>query len=145
MPVGVIVNCLAISLGGLIGALARERIPEKIKQNLPVIFSVCAMALGITLIGFISLLVLFSMSAGFIIGSLYEGMTGDTTLLVIKSILDFFTAMIFATTIGYLVMLISIPALIIGTAFFALAFLILPYLNEALIADFTAGSGIINL
>jgi uncharacterized membrane protein YqgA involved in biofilm formation len=198
MPVGVIVNCLAISLGGLIGALARERIPEKIKQNLPVIFSVCAMALGITLIvgvknlppvvlalilgtaigevldieeklhglteklqnklekgraksdekaveGFITLLVLFSMSAGFIIGSLHEGMTGDTTLLVIKSILDFFTAMIFATTIGYLVMLISIPALIIGTAFFALAFLILPYLNEALIADFTAGGGIINL
>lgn len=198
MPTGIIVNCLAISIGGLIGVLGRERIPEKIKTALPVIFSACALALGVTLIvgvenlppvvlslilgtaigelldieeklhkftlklqnniekgmansnekaieNFITLLVLFSMNAGCVIGALYEGMTGDITLNLIKSILDFFTAMIFATTIGYLVMLISIPTLAVGVAFFSLSFLILPYLSEAMIADFTASGGIITL
>lgn len=198
MPIGVIVNSIAILVGGLIGSFSRERIPEKIKTALPVIFSACALALGVTLIvgvknlppvvlslilgtaigelldieeklhrftlklqnkiekgmansnektieNFITLLVLFSMNAGCVIGALYEGMTGDITLNLIKSILDFFTAMIFATTIGYLVMLISIPTLVVGVSFFSLSFLILPYLSEAMIADFTASGGIITL
>ena len=45
---------------------------------------------------FVSLLVLFCMSGTGIYGSMNEGMTGDPTLLIVKAILDLFTAPIFA-------------------------------------------------
>ena len=171
MSIGVIVDVFAIFFGGLIGAFSQDRIPEKLKVALPMIFAACAFSLGTNLIvkvvnlppvvlalilgtvigelldiedrlrnvskklqaklqtgkaktdekaveGFITILVLFSASANVFIGSLYEGITGDATILFIKSILDFFTAMIFATTIGYSVMFIGIPLLVIGSTLF---------------------------
>ncbi len=42
-----------------------------------------------------------------------EGMTGDPSILIAKSFLDFFTAMIFACSLGIAVSVISIPLLII--------------------------------
>lgn len=95
--------------------------------------------------GLINLLVLFSLNAGCIVGALHEGMTGDTTLMFIKSILDFFTAAIFATTIGYPVMLLSIPTLAVCMTFWALASLIMPHIEGVMIADFVASGGIITL
>lgn len=94
---------------------------------------------------FVTLLVLFSAGNGIILGSLYEGLTGDTTLLMVKSILDFFTAIIFATTIGYLVMFISIPTFIVGTTLFYIATIILPHITDVMIADFAAGGGILTM
>jgi hypothetical protein len=94
---------------------------------------------------FVTLLVLFSAGNGIILGSLYEGMTGDTTLLMVKSILDFFTAIIFATSIGYLVMFISIPTLVVGMTLFYLATIILPNISDVMTADFAAGGGILTM
>lgn len=198
MPVGVILDCLGIFCGGLIGALSRDRIPAKIGVALPMVFGSCALALGVNLLvkvanlppvvlalilgttagelldiegklhnvavklqtklqkgrgkidersieSFISLLVLFSASANLVIGSLYERMTGDTLVLVVKAILDFFTAMIFATTVGYAVMFISISTLVVGVTLFSVASLIVPYINQVMTADFVACGGIITL
>lgn len=92
---------------------------------------------------FVVLLVLFSASSTVIMGSFYEGMTGDTTILITKAILDFFTALIFSTTIGYLVMLISIPTLLVGLTSFFLGKLLLPHISSAMAADFVAGGGIL--
>ena len=94
---------------------------------------------------FITILVLFSSSANLLIGSLYEGMTGDSFILIIKSILDFFTAMIFATTIGPMIVFTCIPALAVSLSLFSLASFIMPYISETMIADFTACGGIITL
>lgn len=51
--------------------------------------------------------VLFCASGTGIYGSLDEGMSGDITILVSKSILDFFTATIFAASLGYAVSIIA--------------------------------------
>lgn len=40
-----------------------------------------------------------------------EGIAGDTSILVVKSLLDFFTAIIFSTTLGISVATIVIPQL----------------------------------
>ena len=48
-----------------------------------------------------------------IFGAMNEGMTGDPSILIAKSFLDFFTAMIFACSLGIAVSVISIPLLII--------------------------------
>ena len=68
-------------------------------------------------------------------------MTGDATILISKSILDFFTAAIFACNLGFVVSLIAIPQFIIFTALFLLAGVIVPLTTPDMIADFKACGG----
>ncbi|WP_140919533.1 DUF554 domain-containing protein [Limnobaculum xujianqingii] len=92
---------------------------------------------------FTALIVLFCAGGTGIVGALTEGMTGNYQLLVVKSILDIFTAMIFATTMGAAVMSIAIPQLLVqGTLYFS-ARLIMPYMTEITLGDFSACGGII--
>lgn len=94
---------------------------------------------------FSSLIVLFSFSSLGILGALTEGLTGDVQLLIIKSILDFFTAIIFALSLGIAVSFIAIPQLAIQSALFFLAVAIMPVMDELAYADFSATGGIIML
>lgn len=94
---------------------------------------------------FVGILILFSASGTGIFGALNEGMTGDHSILIAKSILDFFTAVIFATSLGYLVGFIFIPQIIILLGLFFGSVFILPMTTPDLIADFTACGGIIML
>ena len=68
-------------------------------------------------------------------------MTGDSTILISKSILDFFTAAIFACNLGFVVSLIAIPQFVIFTALFLLAGIIVPLTTTDMIADFKACGG----
>ena len=52
---------------------------------------------------FVAIMILFSFSGTGIFGAINEGMTGDISILIVKSFLDFFTAIIFATSLGYAV------------------------------------------
>ena len=94
---------------------------------------------------FIAVLILFCASGTGIFGALTEGMTGDPTILLTKSILDFFTAAIFASTLGYIITVIFIPQLIVFIILFFAATFIMALINPAMIADFTACGGIIML
>lgn len=60
----------------------------------------------------LTVIVLFCASGTGIYGSLDAGMTGDSTILISKSILDFFTAAIFACNLGYVVSAIAFPQFI---------------------------------
>lgn len=92
---------------------------------------------------FIAILVLFCVSGTGIFGAMKEGMTGNPSILYIKSILDFFTAMIFAATLGYAVATISIPLLIIQSLLVLLATVIMPLTTPDMIADFSAVGGLL--
>ncbi|WP_027415433.1 DUF554 domain-containing protein [Aneurinibacillus terranovensis] len=94
---------------------------------------------------FIAILVLFSASGTGVFGALKEGMTGDHSVLLAKAILDFFTAGIFATTLGYIVMTIAIPQFIILISLFLTASFLLPMITPSMVADFTAAGGMIML
>ena len=89
----------------------------------------------------LTVIVLFCASGTGIYGSLDSGMTGDATILISKSILDFFTAAIFACNLGFVVSLIAIPQFIIFTALFLLAGVIVPLTTPDMIADFKACGG----
>lgn len=93
----------------------------------------------------ITAIVLFCASGTGIYGSLEEGMTGNASLLITKSILDFFTALIFACNLGYIVSLIAIPQLIIFSSLYFIANLIIPLTTPDMIADFKACGGILML
>ena len=90
-------------------------------------------------------IVLFCSSGTGIYGCLDSGMTGDHTILIAKSVLDLFTALIFACQIGIVTSLIAIPQTIIFMTLFFLAKLILPLTTPTMINDFKACGGFLLL
>lgn len=92
---------------------------------------------------FVAILVLFCASGTGIFGAMHEGMTGDPSILYIKTVLDLFTSAIFATMLGYAVMTIAIPQVIIQVALAMLAVFILPMTTTSMMADFSCAGGLI--
>lgn len=199
MVIGPFINASAVLVGGLLGALLSQRLPERIRVSMTSIFGLASLGIGLllvikcanmpvmvlaTLVGaligefcflekginkavssiqkrmlkpgkssqhenfiqsFVAIIVLFCASGTGIFGSMHEGMTGDPTILIAKSFLDFFTAMIFACSLGFAVCAISVPMLIIQLSLAFCAFLILPLTPPAMMADFTAVGGLLLL
>ncbi len=200
MLIGPFVNGSAVVIGGLLGAFAGNKLPERVRAGLNPLFGLCSIGLGImaipgvkyyaavvlasvigltigelcyiekninklagstrTLIDkflpsngnlsheefldkFVAILVLFCASGTGVFGSMHEGMTGDPSILYIKTILDFFTAGIFAITLGYAVSAIAIPQLAIQLTLATLAGLIVPLTTPMMRADFAAAGGLI--
>ncbi len=93
----------------------------------------------------LTVIVLFCAGGTGIYGSLDSGISGDSTILISKSILDFFTAAIFACQLGYVVSLIAIPQFLIFSTLFFLAGAIVPLTSPEMIADFKACGGFLIL
>ncbi len=62
--------------------------------------------------GFINGTALFCVGAMAIIGSINDGLTGDSSILLVKSVLDGVSAVIFAATLGFGVIFTFIPLLV---------------------------------
>ncbi|KGB03110.1 MULTISPECIES: DUF554 domain-containing protein [Leclercia] len=200
MVIGPFINASAVLLGGVLGAVLSQRLPERIRSSMPSIFGLASLGIGIllvikcanlpvmvlaTLLGaligefcylekgingavgkaknlisrgknaagahdsfiqsYVAIIILFCASGTGIFGSMQEGMTGDPSILIAKAFLDFFTATIFATTLGIAVAAISVPMLLIQLALATCATLILPLTTPAMMADFTAVGGLLLL
>lgn len=193
MPVGVLINCVSVFCGGLVGALLGRTFPEKLKSDLPVLFGFCSIAIGINsiitvhamtvvvlsiLIGFIigyvlhlevivnriftklveglnprnkemdmdlyiTAAVLFCCSGFSWYGAMVEGMAGDSSLLLSKSILDFFTAVVFATTFGKSICAIAGPQVVLLLSVFGAGSILGPMLTPDMFFDFSACGGIL--
>ena len=89
----------------------------------------------------ITIIVIFVASGTGIYGSIVSGMTGDHSIMIAKSILDLFTAIIFSCTLGSVVSLIAIPQFILFMTLFLLAGVIYPLTTPAMINDFKAVGG----
>lgn len=200
MPIGVLVNAGAVFVGGILGALLKDKLPERLKSGLTLIFGVSALGMGIgsvtlmqnmpavifsviigTAIGLlirlgdlfakagtamakpfsklsgshamteedksllVTALVLFCCSGTGIYGAIDSGMTGEQSILLSKSVLDIFTAMIFACSLGFVTAVIAIPQVFIFLAMFFLAGFIYPHTTPVMINDFRACGGFLLL
>lgn len=195
MPIGCIINSLAVALGGVLGAAFGKYLPERVRESLPNVFGFSSMLIGVTLMigvhslsavilslivgtilgelcrierridqglrwaqtkvlrganmtaeqmnSLLSVLVLFCASGTGVFGALNEGMTGDGSVLLAKTILDLPTAAIFATSLGLIVAAIAIPQCIIFMLLFFSAGLIVPVMSPTMIADFSAVGGVL--
>ena len=200
--IGPFVNTIAIVSGGVGGAVIGERLPDNLRERMPLIFGCCAFGLGIALVGrvsflpvpvlalllgslagellaieekletlagtlrsridkwapdkagldqktfmdrFIALMIIFCVSGAGVFGSMNEGMTGDASLLIAKSFLDFFTAGIFASTLGPMVATLAVPQFVIQTCLFFSATLIMPMTSPEILGDFSAVGGLLLL
>lgn len=87
--------------------------------------------------------VIFCASSTGIYGALLSGITGDHSILLGKSILDLFTAFIFALSLSYIVSILGIIQPIILIIVYLLSRVVAPILDDVMIADFVACGGII--
>ena len=159
MPVGIIVNCASVLAGGLIGSFSGRLLSQRIRDDLPTMFGICAICISLRsilqtdnmtvvvlavlagylfghtlglerriqsvakrLLGgaklsgegfnmplFISCITLFCCSGMGWYGALTEAISGSPDILFSKSVLDFFTALVFAASLRAAVCLIPIP------------------------------------
>ena len=147
MVIGPFINASAILLGGMLGALLSQRLPERIRVSMTSIFGLASLGIGILLVvkcANLPAMVLATL-LGALIGEicLLEKGVGDPSILIAKSFLDFFTAMIFACSLGIAVSVISIPLLIIQLTLAWAAALILPLTTPSMMADFSAVGGLL--
>ena len=94
---------------------------------------------------FCAVAVIFCCSGTGWYGVLTEGFSGDGSILLAKSILDFFTAIIFSTVLGNMVACLAVPQLISYVILFAFSRLIVPFVSAEMLADFSAVGGLIEL
>ena len=93
----------------------------------------------------LTLIILFCASGTGIYGSLVAGMSGDHSILLAKSILDLFTALIFACSLGAVVCVVAVPQFIILLILFMLGGVIMPHTTPAMVNDFKACGGVLVL
>ena len=198
--IGPLINSAAIVGGTLFGVLLANHLPERMRAGLMPTFALCAVAIGIHMLGNIhylavivmafilgtalgellylekgvtraaaaaqglmqkvfpmkshlsgeefstqynSLIVIFCASGLGILGSITEGLNGDYQLLLVKSMMDFLTAMIFGISLGPSIALIFIAQLAVQSSLFLLAKMIMPYMDDVAFADFSAVGGLI--
>ncbi len=93
--------------------------------------------------GFLSASVLFCAGPIAILGSIQGGLTGDTQMLIVKSILDGFITMSFASTMGVGVAFSALPVLIYQGAITLLAFQLKPIATGLMLSEMTAAGGLV--
>lgn len=84
--------------------------------------------------GFISASLIFCIGAMAIIGSLNDGLRGDSSVLFIKSALDFIASIILASSLGFGVMFSAIPVLLYQGAITLAADWIAPLISDDLLS-----------
>lgn len=200
MPTGIIINALALALGGIIGTLLGRFLTQEYKDKLSVVFAICSLGMGVnsiillknlaavilalilgTFLGILIklqkgiqkgalllqkplallgkgqdtpqdaarqeflliVIVVFCASGSGIYGSIDAGLTGDHSILIAKSVLDFFAAIVFACQLGAVTSLIAIPQFLL----FLLLFTGARFLSFTpdMLADFKACGGFIIL
>ena len=91
---------------------------------------------------FLTATMLFAIGPVSILGSIQDGLTGDYQLLLIKSILDGVTSIVFATTMGIGVAFSVIPIFIYQGTITLLAEQAQSIMNDSMIAGMTAVGGV---
>ena len=136
---------LSLILGGLIGEVVK--LESSVNRGITVLAGHLP---GSSLSGeqrdnIISMIVLFCFSGTGWFGSMNAGITGDHSIMFAKSIMDFFTALIFGATSGYMVGLIAIPQCAVFLALFYMSKSLMPLMTTGMIGDFKAVGGVITL
>lgn len=92
---------------------------------------------------YITIIMVFVFGATGILGSLTEGMTGDSSVMMSKAVIDIMASATFATTMGLFILSIAGLQVCFFIPLYLLAFLIVPHTDAAMIANFSACGGVI--
>ena len=93
--------------------------------------------------GFLTASLLFCVGPMTILGSIQDGLTGDYSLLAVKSVLDGFAALAFASTLGVGVLFSSVIILVYQGGISLLAGELSAIVTDPMMAEMTAAGGVI--
>ena len=194
LPVGSAINAGAVALGGCIGMLLGNRLPDRMRLIVFQGLGLCTAAIGMQMAckttnplymvgsillgaiigealsledaitsggerlkkalrsgnarftdGFVTATLLFCIGSMAVLGPLQEGISGERTIVLTKTTLDFFAAIALGAAYGSGVMLAALPILLYqgGISLFAEA--ISPYLTVLMRAELEAVGGVMVL
>ena len=95
--------------------------------------------------GFLTASLVFMVGPLAILGSIQDGLSGDYRLLAVKSVLDGFTSLAFASSLGLGVAFSALPTLVYQGAITLLAVQVQSVTNEAMMTEMTATGGVLLL
>lgn len=190
---GTLLNAATVLIGGLVGTVVGDRLPERLRENVVrgvglfvtamgvkfaidttnLLFMLGAMLLGGivgSLVGvdaalnklgetlqrrfarggtstvaeaFVTASIVFCVGPLTFLGSIQNGLTGDATLLTVKSVLDGFTAVALAATLGWGVLL-TVPLILLYQGGLALgASLFAGVLSDLQLREMSAVGGLL--
>jgi len=93
--------------------------------------------------GFVSSTLLFCVGSMAIVGPIQEGLTGDISILLAKSMLDGIAAVALSSTLGIGVLFSSISVLVYQGFFTFLDASLSPYATQAIVTEVTATGGLL--
>ncbi|MCD8098135.1 MAG: DUF554 domain-containing protein [Lachnospiraceae bacterium] len=134
---GTLLLVLSLTLGGLAGEFLNieeklEQFGEWLKRK------VHAEQNARFVEAFVTTSLVVCVGAMAIVGALEDGLSGDASMLIIKSALDFAIVIVFASTLGVGSLFSAIPIAIWEGGIMLAATLIAPFLSDALITDLSA-------
>ena len=132
----------SVLLGGILGEWWRieqrmEAIGDSLQQRMG------AGTSGTVAQGFVTASLIFCVGPMTILGSIQDGLTGDYSLLAIKSLLDGFAALALASSLGVGVLLSIVTILAYQGLLTVLASLVQTAISPALMTEMTAAGGVI--
>ena len=194
LPIGTIINVLAIIIGGSLGLILNKNFPEKIKASVFQAIGLFTIVIGLQMAiktdnplimvfsliiggiigeflnlekkidnasesiklklkikdngftqGIVTSFLLFCVGSMTIVGSISEGISGDRTLLLTKSILDGFSSIALASSFGIGVIFSAFPVLVFQGGLTLLAGLFQNFINAQIITQLTAVGGVLIL
>jgi uncharacterized membrane protein YqgA involved in biofilm formation len=138
----ILILLISVIFGGIFGQMMRleenldtlaDRIKNRFARKDDVFFSE----------GFITASIIFCVGPMTILGSISDGLHGDINLLVIKSVLDGFTALALTTTFGIGVIFSIFTIIVIQGGITFSALLIEQFFNDLMINEMTAVGGVL--
>lgn len=93
--------------------------------------------------GFVSSTLLFCVGSMAIVGPIQEGLTGDTSVLMAKSMLDGVASIALASTLGIGVLFSSISVFVYQGSITILSGFIEPFVNPTVVNELTATGGVL--
>jgi uncharacterized membrane protein YqgA involved in biofilm formation len=93
--------------------------------------------------GFLTASLVFCVGPMTILGSIQDGLTGDFRTLAVKSLLDFFAGVAFASTLGIGVVFSAITVLLYQGGLTLLAASVRDWLTEPMIREMSAAGGVL--
>jgi len=135
----VLIPTLSIALGVILGELLRiedklERVGRALEMRLK---------RGRFTEGFVTATLLYCVGPMAILGPIQEGLTGDSSILLAKSMLDGVASIVLASALGIGVAFSALSILLYQGFFFLLAFQLSSLMSEAMINEFTATGGLL--
>ena len=191
LPVGTFINAGVVVIGGLIGMLLGNRLPERVRLIVFQGLGLCTLSIGMQMTfqtanplymvgsilvgavigeilrledalarageavkrsfksgnarfteGFVAATLLFCIGSMAIIGPLQEGLEGDRTIVLTKSMLDFFAAIALGAVYGSGVTFAALPIIVYQGSITLFADVLRPWISDMLRAEITAVGGI---